>query len=92
MNCKELVDFLLDYLAGELPDGVRQHFELHLAACPPCVAYLKTYERTVQLGRAAFADPPEAVDAEIPEVLVQAILATCQASRSNAAVLNGPGA
>jgi hypothetical protein len=46
-------------------------FERHLAICPSCVAYLKTYERTVLLAKASADDP--APD-EIPESLVKAIL------------------
>ena len=43
-----------------------------MAACPSCVDYLKTYEKTVLLAKSCADDP---VPAEVPESLVQAILA-----------------
>src|SRR4029077_13866711 len=40
MTCRELDDFLGDYVAGELDAQVRAVFDAHLAACPECVTYL----------------------------------------------------
>lgn len=40
--------------------------------CPSCVAYLKTYEQTILLASASGDDP---VPGQVPESLVQAILA-----------------
>jgi anti-sigma factor RsiW len=62
----------MSYLDGELATGERVEFDRHLAACPSCVNYLKTYEKTVLLTKAAAEDP---VPTEVPESLVQAILA-----------------
>ena len=42
-----------------------------MAACPSCVDYLKTYEKTVILAKSCADDP---VPDEVPESLVQAIL------------------
>lgn len=70
MTCREVLDFLMDYLALDLPEPQVAAFERHLATCPSCVAYLKSYEQTVQLGRSVAADDPE----ELPEDLVAAIL------------------
>ena len=74
MTCRECVEFLMDYLACELPDGTRTVFESHLKACPNCVHYLQTYEATVALGRVAFDSTESEVPPEVPEELVQAIL------------------
>jgi anti-sigma factor (TIGR02949 family) len=74
ITCHELFDFLMSYLDGELPPAEREVFEAHLAACPPCVVYLETYQETVRLGKAACSDP--ALPDEVPEELVQAILAS----------------
>lgn len=71
MTCRELVDFLADYLDGELPADVRAHFDRHLSVCPPCVAYLKTYKTGAELARDALSHDCCAV----PEGLVKAILA-----------------
>ena len=73
LTCQQLIDFIMSYLDNELPDGQRAEFDRHMAACPSCVDYLKTYEKTVQLTKTAAFDDP--VPAEVPESLVQAILA-----------------
>jgi anti-sigma factor RsiW len=74
LTCRECVEFLMDYLARELPDGPRANFESHLKACPNCVRYLQTYEATVALGRVAFDATESEVPPEVPEELIQAIL------------------
>ena len=75
MTCRELVDFLAEYLAGDLSEVQRTEFDAHLAVCPWCVEYLRTYEETIRLGRAAFACTDTEVPREVPERLVQGILA-----------------
>lgn len=75
MTCREFVDFLMEYLDGNLPGPERECFEEHLAECPDCVAYLATYRETIRLGKAACAEENEALPPEVPNELVQAILA-----------------
>ena len=75
ITCREFVEFLMDYLSGELPEDRRSTFDLHLAMCSACVAYMKSYQETVKLGKAVFADLDEQLPAEVPEDLVRAILA-----------------
>jgi anti-sigma factor RsiW len=73
LTCRELTEFLADYFAGELgPDG-RSLFEGHLADCPDCVAYLRSYAETMRLAKDAYGDEP--VPAGVPEQLIRAILA-----------------
>ena len=76
MTCREVIDFLMEYLSGELSASERAEFEQHLAECPDCSAYLKSYEETIKLGKAVFADPEAQVPQDVPEELVQAILAS----------------
>ena len=75
MNCRTLIEFLMDYLNGELPDAQRAEFEAHLAECPWCVAYLQTYQETVRLGKVVLTDADAPAQEEVPEELIQAILA-----------------
>lgn len=75
VTCRQFVEFLADYLAGELPPVQRDEFNAHLAACPSCVSYMKTYQETIRAGRAALAATDEPLPEGIPEELVQAILA-----------------
>jgi len=73
ITCRQLNDFLMDYVSGELPAPQRHEFERHLKVCPPCVAYLDTYRESIRLGKSAAVQPDEA---KIPDELVKAILAS----------------
>ncbi len=53
--CRECVELLQDFLEGDMPDEDRKHLEEHLAACPPCVEFLRTYRATPQICRKALA-------------------------------------
>lgn len=74
MTCRELIDFLADYLDGTLPAGERSVFEQHLRVCPQCVDYLNAYRTTVRLEKLACSEKPDA-PMPMPEGLKQAILA-----------------
>lgn len=74
MTCREVFEFLMAYLDGDLPDGERSTFETHLADCPPCKAYLDTYQDAVRLGKDACCGRDESAPPRAPEELVQAIL------------------
>jgi anti-sigma factor RsiW len=50
-RCSELVSLLADFVEHHLPPDVHADLERHLAACPRCVAQLKTYQSTVSLLR-----------------------------------------
>jgi anti-sigma factor RsiW len=75
MSCRDFLEFLSQYLAGELPAAGRSEFEAHLVECPECVAYLDTFQMTIRLGKIAYTDPEFEWPEEPPEELVHAILA-----------------
>lgn len=76
LTCSEFIDFIMAWLDGELAPEPRRAFAEHLALCPDCVDYLESYQRTVALGKAAWEAPGDApVPDEVPEALVQAVLA-----------------
>ena len=58
MTCRELVELLLDFLDGDLPEERRRILEAHLALCQPCLNYLETYKVTIQLTRRLPDIPP----------------------------------
>ena len=76
ITCREFVEFLDDYLAAALPEAERSAFGAHLAACPSCVAYMKTYQASIRLGKAVLSGPD--LPAEVPQELLQAVLAACK--------------
>ena len=75
MTCRQLVDFLMAYLDGDLPEDQRAHFERHLSACPACVVYMNSYVETVRMGKVACSAPDGPIPGDVPEELVRAILA-----------------
>jgi anti-sigma factor RsiW len=75
LTCREFAEFLSDYLSQELPAAERAAFEMHRAECAACVAYLDTFQKTIQLSKAAYADSEDGLPDEVPDELVRAILA-----------------
>ena len=70
-----MVEFLMAYLDGELSDAQHSEFAAHLELCPPCVTYLDTYQEAVRLGRSVCRADSDALPDDVPEGLIQAILA-----------------
>ena len=77
MTCRELVDFLFDYTADDLEPDAKAEFERHLSRCPPCLAYVRSYQATINACKAARDHVIELTD--VPEELIQAILAARRA-------------
>lgn len=76
MTCREVIEFLSEYLNGELPPDVVTAFEEHLSICPDCVAYIDSYQKTIDLAKDAILNPETPVPDEVPEDLIKAILTT----------------
>lgn len=74
LKCRELIEFLDRYIAGELPAVQTREFEWHLRLCRSCRAFLRTYRETLLLERGSLSGG-ERDSAEMPEELVAAILA-----------------
>jgi anti-sigma factor RsiW len=78
MNCRDLSSFLQDYFAGELPQPVASEFAGHLDGCDNCTVFLEQYRRTIAAGRAVLAEDDRC---EVPEDLINAIVASLRATR-----------
>jgi len=74
ITCREFEDFIMSYLEGSLPAKQKKRFEWHLKLCRECREYLAAYERSIELGRAVFAENEETIPGDVPEDLVQAVL------------------
>jgi len=48
LECRELVELVTDYLEGALAPDERVQFELHLAVCDGCTAYLRQLRATLR--------------------------------------------
>lgn len=72
VTCEALITFLFEYLSGELPPERESAVERHLANCPSCVAYLRSYREAVRLGRSAMRSDERPT--ELSPELVRALL------------------
>lgn len=81
LTCRQMIDFLMDYLSGELEADTRGEFERHLSVCPPCVDFMDSYRKTVKLARDAGREPPAPAGDGLPDELVQAILKSIDARK-----------
>lgn len=80
ITCRELIDFLMDYVDDDLAREQRRRFDEHLGACPECVDYVDSYRATVDLGQKVCHQ--EGPPPEMPEDLVRAILDARRAGES----------
>lgn len=73
LTCREVIEFLADYLDGELNEATRREFERHLRVCASCVAYLDSYKQAARLGRLAMQPTDSSATGQVPEALLAAI-------------------
>ncbi len=73
ITCRELVDFIAGYFDGTLGETEANDFERHLSVCPPCRAYLATYEKAMRAGKATMRYD-ETANQDAPEDLIRAVL------------------
>jgi anti-sigma factor RsiW len=75
--CRSGVELLMEYLEGTLAADVRDAIEAHVAGCPRCVAFVKSYQATPRIVRDATA-------VEMPQDLQDSLLAALRARRPTA--------
>ena len=80
MTCQDFVEFISSYLEGDGETSQQAVFRAHIELCPPCLAYLDTYKQTIALGQAVCREPGGPIPEDVPEELVQAVLAARRAS------------
>jgi hypothetical protein len=69
ITCKKLIlDCLLEYEEGVMPEEQRRELQLHFEECPPCVSFLATYRVT---GKTLKMLKPT----EIPPALADTVMA-----------------
>jgi len=71
ITCRQMIELLIDYVSGELQPDHKALVEKHLHRCPPCVAYVETYQLTIRITRQLPAAP-------IPKGLHEKLLACLQ--------------
>lgn len=73
ISCKEICQFLCDYVDHELPAAQRESFLQHMRDCPPCAEYLRQYEGTIKACKRCMC-PGHAKPPPPPDDLVNAIM------------------
>jgi anti-sigma factor RsiW len=48
-ECADIFAKLSEYLDGDLPEEVRAHMKLHIEDCAPCVEFVKSLRKSVDL-------------------------------------------
>ncbi|MGD1093181.1 MAG: zf-HC2 domain-containing protein [Bryobacteraceae bacterium] len=72
-KCKELFALLSDYLNLELPPDACKQIEAHLAGCPPCIEFVESLRKTVELcHRYQPTELPERLGTQAREELLRA--------------------
>lgn len=59
LECKEIFAQLSAYIDAELPNATCEEIQAHIADCPPCVEFVNSLRRTVDLchGHASLERP-----------------------------------
>lgn len=81
LTCREVEEFLLAYLDGELPMAQRMAFQMHVLFCSECKAYIRKYKTAMALGKTVFQDADGDATEEIPEDMIKGILAARRLQR-----------
>jgi anti-sigma factor RsiW len=50
-SCRDVIDILLDYVEGALTAEDRASVDAHLADCPPCIDFVRSYRETPRILR-----------------------------------------
>lgn len=48
-DCQELFALLSEYLDQELPPATCEEIRTHIAGCPPCIEFVNSLKRSVEL-------------------------------------------
>lgn len=75
ITCRELEDFILAYLDGDLPYNQNFTIKLHLKGCRECRDHLAAYRTTIAITRRLYKGPDGLVPDNVPEDLIDASLA-----------------
>ncbi|MCZ2146409.1 MAG: zf-HC2 domain-containing protein [Bryobacterales bacterium] len=49
LECKEIFEKLSEYLDRQLPPDMCDQIDAHIGACPPCVQFVESLRKTMEL-------------------------------------------
>lgn len=76
MTCRDVVEFLSEFVSDELPADVQVDFSGHVSDCPACLHFLNQYRDTIAASKASFRLPDD-----VPDELIAAILKSIDRDR-----------
>ncbi|MCL5746150.1 MAG: zf-HC2 domain-containing protein [Acidobacteria bacterium] len=80
LECKEIFELLSAYIDAELPEDACAEIQAHIAACEPCVEFVKSLRRTVELCHGyATGEQPAPLSGEARQRLMAAYRAMAAA-------------
>lgn len=72
-KCKEVFSVLSEYLDLELPPDACEEIDAHVGSCPPCIEFVESLRKTVELCRSYQPRRlPEPIGERAREELLQA--------------------
>lgn len=76
--CKDVAELALDYIRRELEPSVEQRLERHLAHCPSCINFIRTYEYVPNVSREVLTrQMPESVKSSLRQFLQRELKQEC---------------
>ncbi|VAX18328.1 hypothetical protein MNBD_NITROSPINAE02-1072 [hydrothermal vent metagenome] len=70
MDCKEIFDKISDYIDQDLDPGICDEIEEHIKDCEPCIAFLNTLKKSVELFNRS-APAPEDIPSPVSTNLMR---------------------
>lgn len=74
LTCRQVEQFLMDYLEGNVTLWTWCKFRYHLFICEDCRRYLQDYRNAVALDRRIFENPDDEAAGIVPDEILEAIL------------------
>lgn len=74
LTCRQVEEFLMDYLEKRLGLWTTLQFHVHIFMCPNCTKYIQEYKNTIALEKQIFQNPDEEAIGNVPDDILQAII------------------
>ena len=69
-SCRETIELLMDYLEGKLSPEDHEALKQHFSDCPPCLAFVRSYQEMPRILREATEIPmPQEMESRLQAYL-----------------------
>lgn len=70
LTCRQVAEILNEFVEGALTQERTTHVQVHLEACPPCVAFANSYRVTIKISQKLQPRPvPETLRAKFEQAV-----------------------